>query len=178
MTTDTTDDTATTADLARWLGCTDRAVRDYAAKGIIAPVSRGRWPLRASVAAVIDHLRAVASQHRSERQPGDDGEPDPLDLTGQRALLAKRQRERIEVEMSEKARELVSVEEVKAQWFKRTRTARDRLMALPASIAPLLAAQTDPDDVYRLLEVELRRTLEMVASEPITGATEPQEAQA
>ena len=173
--TDQTDSTVTTAELARWLHCTDRAVRMYADKGIISPVGRGKWSLRASVAAVVEHLRAVASQHRSAAAGGDGEEPGDLDLTGQRAMLAKRQRERIELELGEKRGELVLVSEVKNAWWKRARAARDKLLSIPDRIIPQIApgGHGEQSRAYEVLSREIRQVLEELADEPSTGAPEP-----
>jgi hypothetical protein len=54
---------------------------------------------------------------------------------------------------------LIRVEVIRAAWAKRVASTRDALLQIPSRLAPTLAAQSDVDQVARLLEEELRQAL-------------------
>ena len=54
---------------------------------------------------------------------------------------------------------LIRVEVIRAAWAKRVASTRDALLQIPSRMAPMLAAQSDVDQVARLLEEELRQAL-------------------
>lgn len=57
----------------------------------------------------------------------------------------------------------ILADEVKAEWFARTRTARDTLLTIPDRIAPILAAESDETAVRKLLFEEIHQALEELA---------------
>lgn len=66
-----------------------------------------------------------------------------------RARLAK-------LDFEERTGKLVSADEVRAVTFRVARATRDQIMGVPARLAPLVAAATEPLEVQRLLEEALR----------------------
>ena len=54
---------------------------------------------------------------------------------------------------------LIRVEVIRAAWAKRVASTRDALLQIPSRVSPTLAAQSDVDQVARLLEDELRQAL-------------------
>lgn len=54
---------------------------------------------------------------------------------------------------------LIRVEVIRAAWAKRVASTRDALLQIPSRLSPTLAAQSDVDQVARLLEEELRQAL-------------------
>ncbi len=142
----------TTRQLADWLAVNESTVREYSARGLITPLQRGRYPLRESVAAVISHLRAVASQHR----PAGDSEDDNRDdLTQQRARLAHAQRLKIEREEQVAMGLLLDAREAERAWFSEMRAVRDALMNIPDRIGPQLVGADNLHDVHQLLLTEI-----------------------
>lgn len=105
-------------------------------------------------------LREAAAGRASEREG--------LDLVQERAALAKAQREKLQREAAEAARELIRATEVRAAWFRLTRGARDALLHMPDRIAPILASETDAAEVHALLLAEVERTCHRLAQEPTT----------
>jgi hypothetical protein len=61
-----------------------------------------------------------------------------------------------ELELGERARELVRVDEVHSAIFKATRTARDLMESIPDRLAETLVGQMDPEVIRRMLSQELR----------------------
>jgi len=66
-----------------------------------------------------------------------------------RARLAK-------LDFEERTGKLVSADEVRAVTFRVARATRDQIMGVPARLAPIVAAATEPLEVQRLLEEALR----------------------
>ena len=67
--------------------------------------------------------------------------------------------EKARLEVSQQRGELVSAADVKAAAFKKGRTVRDSIMAIPDRLAAQLAGITDPRQVHTLLSEELRVAL-------------------
>lgn len=86
-----------------------------------------------------------------------------IELTEERAKLAKAQRERIEMEMAERGGELCEVAEVRAKTYDHLRTFRDGMMALPPRLAPLLVGATDQHTIERTLSREMRTVCDQLA---------------
>jgi len=67
------------------------------------------------------------------------------------------------LEYEEKSGELVRVADVKSAWFGISRLLRDRILALPDRLAPLLAPETNQKAIREMLDAELRAVLESAA---------------
>ena len=152
----------TTRQLADWLAVNESTVREYTARGLLTPLQRGRYPLRESVAAVIAHLRAVASQHRPSGDPDQD---DPTDLTLQRAKLAHAQRLKIEREEAVAMGMLLDAREAERAWFAEMRAVRDGLMNIPDRIGPQLVGADNLHDVRQLLLTEITQVCQTLTDD-------------
>jgi len=63
------------------------------------------------------------------------------------------------LEFETRSGKLIPADEVKVQWFKLGRQIRDKLLAVPAKLAPQLAALADMRGVRELLDVEIEAIL-------------------
>jgi len=63
------------------------------------------------------------------------------------------------LEYETKSGKLIPADEVKVQWFKLGRQIRDKLLGMPAKLAPQLAALTDTREVRELLDAEIEANL-------------------
>jgi hypothetical protein len=77
--------------------------------------------------------------------------------------------ELLHLELDLKRGNLVRAEDVRKAAFDKARVARDRLMAIPDRLAPLLAAESDPRKVHALLASELHK----VCAELAAGEDKP-----
>lgn len=82
----------TTAEMCSWLGISKVALHDMRKRGVCEMVSRDRWNCKQTVQAVMRHYRDVAAGRKS-----DSDAPDAPDLVTERALLARAQREGVEM---------------------------------------------------------------------------------
>jgi phage terminase Nu1 subunit (DNA packaging protein) len=78
--------------LCSWLCCSRETLSNLVKSGVIERVSRGMWDRRQCVQRVVTHLRAVAAGRHGA---GDGGAS--VDLSLERALLARAQREGVEM---------------------------------------------------------------------------------
>ncbi|MCW5982459.1 MAG: hypothetical protein KIT09_30510 [Bryobacteraceae bacterium] len=63
------------------------------------------------------------------------------------------------LEFETRTGKLIGADEVKVKWFTIARTIRDKLLAMPAKLAPQLAALGDTKDIRDLLDAEMTAIL-------------------
>ena len=144
---------ATQKEIAIHLDLSERRVRDIL-KLIDVPV-RGCSVEQARI-EYIRYLRKRASGHI-----GADG---TLDLTQERAKLAKAQTEKAEIEVAKLKGSLIDADEVRRSAFNMGRIVRDRILNVPDRLAHVLAENMEPVKVRALLEQELRTAMESLTS--------------
>jgi terminase small subunit / prophage DNA-packing protein len=121
-------------EMAEWLGVSERALDKHEA--VLVRVD-GKYDVKASVIAYCAHLRGIAS--------GRGGEAQVLDLTKERARLAKEQADEKELKNAVLRGDLLPAAEVEATWSDFLRGLRSRMLALPSRAqvtAGLTQAQT------------------------------------
>lgn len=117
-------DTVSATELGALLGITARRVRELAEAGRL-PRHRGRYPVADAVSAYCEGLRVSAAGRRGDAEEG-------LDLATERALLARSQREAVELKLARDRGELVNAEQVKAGFVGLVTQARNRLLGVPS----------------------------------------------
>lgn len=118
----------TQAEFGRLVGISQSAVSDLVRRDVLKPgATLGQWLLE-----YCGNLREVAAGRLASGG---------LDLVAERAALAKAQRERIELEMAERAATLVSADDVLHKWTNIIGNARGKLLALPVRLASVCAGQ-------------------------------------
>lgn len=113
--------------LGEWLGVSKRTVTELAKRGIVLKAARGRYLLKESVQAVLRHQREVAA--------GRGGTDQVLDLTAERARLAKAQADSQELKNAQARGELLPADEVLRETEDMIRRARSSLLAVPSRLA-------------------------------------------
>ena len=120
-------------ELAGVVGLHERQVRKLAERGVLQRSGRGKYPLGDSIQAYIRHLREQAAGRSASDE--DDGQPD---LTRERALLARTQREGQGMKNAIMRAELIPVEDVETVVGAVLDATRAKIMAIPTKAAPLL----------------------------------------
>lgn len=85
-------DLCDSAELCSWLCCSRETLSNLVKSGVIERVARGMWDRRQCVQRTVTHLRAIAAG----RQGAGEGSAS-IDLSLERALLARAQREAVEM---------------------------------------------------------------------------------
>lgn len=139
-------------ELADWLGVSERAVSDYAHRGIITRSGRAVFPLKDSIRAVCHHFREAASA-RGATSGG---------LTAQRERIAKGQADKLEMQNAATRRELLPAGEVAEEWSNVLRLVRSRMLAAPSRIQQTLGHLSAHD--IDMIDREIRDALEGLAN--------------
>ena len=107
---------------------------------------------------------------RQVRRRGRGGGPSPYatptvyDIDDDPKLrLAKLQGDKVQMELMERARLLVPIEEIKPMWVRIITRIRTKLLRLPVATAPLVTNQTDQYAVQEALDQAVREILEELA---------------
>lgn len=191
--------TVTEAELADLLGVTRQAINKAVQRGRLTREADGRLdPIRArrdwesnrkrrragaSPSPVAD-LPLLPVEPREAEGPADDAGDEPEDRTAAEAMLddgkiptiaasqAVREAYKTRAAKLHYEREaglLIPRTRVVSTWHRVVRTTRDRLLLLPERLSPVLASVTDPLEVRRLLDAELRAALEEMTDERTPG---------
>lgn len=171
------------AELARRLGVSRQAVSDLVRRGILTPDADGRIDEAAARAAIL------ASVHPTSKtvQAAQASAPAPIapvaaapavapaapqpEAAATNYHVAKTMREAAEahiarLKLAEMRGELIRTDAVRAVMSNIFATTREAVLQMPARLAPLLAAESDPAAVQNLLHAELHAALESLANSP------------
>lgn len=116
----------TQAAFARHIGMSPKTIHGYARRGVLSLDDAGRLPMPESRHALIRHLAETAA--------GRGGSEGVADLSLERALLARSQREGQELKNKVASGEYVPVEGVQRAMDNICITVRNRLLAVPSNI--------------------------------------------
>lgn len=178
------------AELARRLGVSRQAVSDLVRRGILTPDANGRIDEAAARAAILSSVhptsKTVQAAQASAPAPIDPvaaaPAPAPAPAVAPAAApqpeaaatnyhVAKTMREAAEahiarLKLAEMRGELIRTDAVRAVMSNIFATTREAVLQMPARLAPLLAAESDPAAVQNLLHAELHAALESLANSP------------
>ena len=142
--------------LSELLSVSSRTVRDLADKGVLEKQGHGKYDVKASVPAYIKYKIDLAIESFAK---GD------IDYAEARRRKELAQAQLAELDLSEKEGELIKVETVENEAFIAGKKVKDGLSNIPDRIAPLLAAESDKNEIYRMLNSEINQVLEGLVDE-------------
>ena len=131
-------------------GVSPRRVQQLAKNGVISKAARGQYDLIACARALIDDAQSANSRAGV--------------LYEQRARLVRLQADRVEMENSTRAGELVNVEEYSAGYLREIMNVRTNLLAIPTKVAPL-AAHKSPSEVFTVVKNHLYEAMHAIADD-------------
>ena len=143
--------------LADMFGLTTRRIRMLADEGIIHKTSRGRYNLQENIKSYIVYLKT--NQDLKEKIIDDD----KLDPDEERALLTRRQREKLELELAAMKGQMHFSNDVERVMNDMLANFRAKIIALPTKIAPILIARNDISEIQELLQREFFEVLTELA---------------
>jgi len=137
-------DNVSAAELGKWIGLSPKAVSEHST---MVRVGRGRYKLKASIAAYTAHLRAAAT-----------GRGSPTAIA--RTRLIEAQASAAETKAATLRGELLPAADVAARWSAILRRVRDGVLASPSRVAGRLPHLTrhdvaEIDDELRIVLTEL-----------------------
>ena len=143
----------TGAEAARHIFVSERRFQELLGAGVIERKGRAGYDLNAVREAYIGHLREVAAGRMSA-----DGEG--LDLTAERARLAKEQADKLEMENAASRGELLPRGDVVSALQAVFARCRARLLSLPTKLAPLIVGEQSPAVVQDRITAGVHEALE------------------
>ncbi len=155
-------------ELARRLGCAPSHVHKLKMRGVLAFGEDGlieeeaaRGAIEAARDPQKDYVRERYAGNRPEAPPSSDNTTYHRAKAAREAIEARR----AQVELERLMGDLVSVADVKREYFAIVREMRDALLALPDRVAQVLAIESDPRGVHRLLSDEIEQVLHGLSRE-------------
>lgn len=147
--------TISQAEIAELLGISTRVVRDYVSRGIIVSSPQpGRYLTQASIAGYLTSLRNKAMGRGGEDGPS---------LADERAKSEAVNRRIAEIKLAQLQGEVLTLDEVSAQWSQLCAQMRAAVLALPSKARSTIPHLTPHDgEVLRTLA---REVLSMLAEE-------------
>ncbi|MDD9745513.1 MULTISPECIES: terminase small subunit [Marinovum] len=113
-------------DLCELLSLSSGALTDLKKRGIAVHLGHDAYDLKATVRAYVEHLRGVAS--------GRGGEEHTVQLSAERARLAKEQADAQALKNAKVRGDLVEASEVERTWADVLRQVRARILAVPSRL--------------------------------------------
>ncbi|KZL88702.1 hypothetical protein [Clostridium magnum] len=148
--------------LADLFGLTTRRIRMLADEGVIQKTSRGRYNLQENIKSYIVYLKA--SQDLKEKTADNEIDPDK-----ERALLTRRQREKLDLEIAAMRGQMHLSSDVERVMNDMLANFRAKLIAMPTKVAPILIARTDISEIQEILQKEFFEVLqELSCYDPAT----------
>lgn len=154
---------ATINEVSRHIGVSPKYVQDLINDGVIERKPRGEYDLDVCRDAYIGKLRAAAAGRASS---GD------LDLSAERARLAKEQADAKEMENAVERGDLVYIEDVAKQIENQLTKVRTRLLAVPTKVAPEAHASATVREVQSVIEEAIVGALNELVGYNQGGASE------
>lgn len=100
------------------------------------------------------------------------GGADGIDPARERALLDKTRREQIETRMQAERGSLLAVDEVAEVWRTQVQTVKERLLSIPARVAPALLRANELRDIELTLREALNAVLDELSREPSSAVAQ------
>jgi len=116
-------DTCSEAEMAALLGISPRAVREWANKGILNKVGKGRYETVSSLHAYIQSLRETAAGHATTSG---------RTLADEKAELTRIERQTKELRLAQLKGDVLTLEEVAESWTKFAQMVRGSVLSLPS----------------------------------------------
>ena len=157
---------ATIAECAAHLDMGERNLIELISRGVVERrPGRGQYDLDEVRLAYIRHLRGVAAG----RKP-DDGEAIPTSaLDAHRERLMAARADRAELNLALERGELLPAEQVADAWQYAVGTMKQKLLAVPASIAPQAAAERDAAVIEKLCRDGITQALDELVETKVKG---------
>ncbi len=150
------------AKLAKALNVSERRVRQLVEAGIIQRESHGHYDLAKCLLAVA-RTKADRLPEPAAEIPG---------LTAERERRLRVQRERDEIRLAKERGELIPLETFRAEVSEAFRTVRDRLLSLPARMAPQLEGESR-GVIFERLDAEIREMLTSLSGDHGNRPSQP-----
>ena len=138
------------AEFARRIGVSRATVSEYKGKGWLVFSSAGLVDVKASTAEIEKNKDASRGGNRAKKPAAGSGK-----FNQAKAKEMQMRADKAELELLEKQGSLVSRERVELAAFTLSRAAQEGLMSIPDRLSSLVAAESDPSVVYKMIRDEI-----------------------
>lgn len=133
----------TAATVAKFLGLTERRIKQMEAENIITSVRPGLF-----------ELQKVTQQYIAYIKQGSN-----VDYNIERAKLVKAKRQAEEIELKLMQNQVHESAEIEKVWTDMLVNFKTRLMAIPAKLSPVLSNKYDKTEIFNILKSSVDETL-------------------
>lgn len=141
--------TVSSTVLANLFGLTSRRIRQLENEGIIKKVARGKYSLQENIKSYITFIKASVDLKESKTEEG------KVDYDEEHALLERRKREKIELELAAMRGTMHFSEDVERVMNDMLSNFRAKVLALPSRVAPSLICMDTIADIQEVLQGEV-----------------------
>jgi len=146
--------TVTSTVLANLFGMTSRRIRQLENEGVIKKVARGKYSLQENIKSYITFIKASVNLKENNT------EETKINYDEEHALLEKRKREKIELELASMRGTMHFSEDVERVMNDMLSNFRAKILALPSRVAPRLIGIDTIADIQEILQIETLEVLQ------------------
>tara|TARA_R100000951_G_scaffold8634_1_gene7844 strand:+ start:123 stop:587 length:465 start_codon:yes stop_codon:yes gene_type:complete len=141
---------ASQTEISSKLGITVKTFQDLIAKGYIEQRERGNYTYEECSKQYLDHLREIAAGRMTV---------DGLDLSAERARLAKEQADAKEMENMVERGDLLYIDDIIKDFEEQLINCKTKLLAAPTKVAAEVFAARDVAEVQEIMEEAVKDAL-------------------
>ncbi|MBN1077718.1 hypothetical protein [Clostridium botulinum] len=141
--------TVSSTVLANLFGLTTRRIRQLENEGVIKKIARGKYSLQDNIKSYITFIKTSADLKESKTEEG------KIDYDEEHALLERRKREKIELELASMRGTMHFSEDVERVMNDMLSNFRAKILALPSRVSPRLMGINTISDIQETLQSEV-----------------------
>lgn len=135
--------------LANLFGLTPRRIRQLENEGVIKKVARGKYSLQDNIKSYITYIKTSSDLKENKTEEG------KIDYDEEHALLERRKREKIELELAAMRGTMHFSEDVQRVMDDMLSNFRAKILALPSRVSPRLMGIDAIADIQEILQSEV-----------------------
>lgn len=141
--------TVSSTVLSNLFGLTTRRIRQLENEGVIQKIARGKYSLQDNIKSYITYIKASADLKENKTEAG------KIDYDEEHALLERRKREKIELELAAMRGTMHYSEDVERVMNDMLSNFKAKILALPSRAAPRLITLSTIADIQEVLQNEV-----------------------
>lgn len=141
--------TVSSTVLSNLFGLTTRRIRQLENEGVIQKIARGKYSLQDNIKSYITYIKASADLKENKTEEG------KIDYDQEHALLERRKREKMELELAAMRGTMHYSEDVERVMNDMLSNFKAKILALPSRAAPRLITLSTIADIQEVLQNEV-----------------------
>ncbi len=141
--------TVSSTVLSNLFGLTTRRIRQLENEGVIQKIARGKYSLQDNIKSYITYIKASADLKENKTDEG------KIDYDEEHALLERRKREKMELELAAMRGTMHYSEDVERVMNDMLSNFKAKILALPSRAAPRLITLSTIADIQEVLQNEV-----------------------